>query len=93
MRSYALHAPEEDNSKPVGEWNAARILVQGAHVEYWLNGVQQCTYELWGEDWSARVKASKFAQWPSFGMNKTGHIALQDHGNPVWYRAISIRSL
>ena len=90
---YALHAPEADNSKPVGQWNAARILVQGPHVEYWLNGVQQCSYELWSEDWSARVKASKFAQWPGFGLEKAGHIALQDHGNPVWYRAIRIRRL
>ncbi|MAG62824.1 hypothetical protein CMO84_04810 [Candidatus Woesearchaeota archaeon] len=90
---YALHAPEADNSKPVGEWNAARILVQGPHVEYWLNGVQQCSYELWSEDWTARVKASKFAQWPGFGMNKSGHIALQDHGNPVWYRAVRIQRL
>ncbi len=90
---YALHAPAADNSLAVGEWNAARIVVDGAHVEYWLNGVQQCAYELWSEDWTARVAASKFAQWPGFGMNKTGHIALQDHGNPVWYRGIRIRRL
>jgi hypothetical protein len=89
---YALHAPAADNSLPVGEWNLARILVDGPHVTYWLNGVQQCSYELWSEDWTARVAASKFAQWPGFGMNKSGHIALQDHGNPVWYRSIRIRS-
>ena len=89
---YALHAPAEDNSRPVGEWNEVRMLVDGAHVEYWMNGVQQCSYELWSEDWNARVAASKFKQWPGFGMNKRGHIALQDHGNPVWYRNIVIRT-
>ena len=88
---YALHAPAEDNSRPVGEWNEMRMIVDGPHVEYWMNGVQQCTYELWSEEWNARVAASKFKQWPGFGMNKRGHIALQDHGNPVWYRNILIR--
>ena len=88
---YALHAPAEDNSRPVGEWNEMRMIVDGPHVAYWMNGVQQCSYELWSEEWNARVAASKFKQWPGFGMNKRGHIALQDHGNPVWYRNIVIR--
>lgn len=90
---YALHAPEADNSLPVGEWNKARIRVDGPHVQYWLNGVQQCSYELWSPEWEARVAASKFAKWPEFGRRKRGHIALQDHGNPVWYRNISITEL
>lgn len=90
---YGLYAPTEDDSKPAGEWNAVRILVDGPHVEYWMNGVQQCTYELWSEEWKARVAGSKFAQWPGFGMNETGHIAIQDHGNEVWYRKLRIRSL
>ena len=89
--NYGLHAPTRDMTRPIGEWNAARILVQGAHVELWLNGEPVVTYELWSEDWERRVAASKFASMPRYGRNARGHIALQDHGDPVWFRNIKIR--
>jgi hypothetical protein len=91
--NYALHAPVRDVTRPVGEWNAVRLVVRGAHVEHWLNGVKLLEYELWSPDWDARVKASKFATMPGYGRAKRGHIALQDHNDPVWYRNIRIRPL
>ena len=51
------------------------------------------SYELWNEDWKASVAASKFSQWPAYGMNQTGHIVLQDHGDDVWFRNLRIREL
>jgi hypothetical protein len=39
------------------------------------------------------VLASKFKQWPGYGMSKQGHIVLQDHGNAVSYQNIRIRKL
>jgi len=91
--AYALYAPEHDDTRPVGEFNEVRIVVRGPHVEHWLNGVEQCEYELWSEDWKERVAASKFASMPNYGLAKRGHIALQDHGDLVWYRNIKIREL
>ena len=44
-------------------------------------------------DFKARVAASKFRQWPQFASGRTGHIALQNHGNPVWFRDLKIRVL
>ena len=76
--------------RPPGEWNDARIVVSGAHVEHWLNGTK-IEYELWSPDWKAKVAASKFKQWPGYGMSRKGRIALQDHGDPVSYRTIRIR--
>lgn len=91
--NYALHAPVRDVTKPLGEWNAVRLVVKGAHVEHWMNGVKLLEYELWSPDWEARVQASKFKAWSGYGRAKRGHIALQDHGDPVSYRNIRIKPL
>jgi hypothetical protein len=91
--NYALHAPVRDVTRPVGEWNDVRLVVNGPHVEHWMNGVKLLEYELWSADWQQRVTASKFGKMPHYGLAKRGHIALQDHGNPVWYRNIKVRLL
>ena len=90
---YGLYAPSADFTKPVGEWNAARIVVDGDHVEHWLNGTMVLEYELGSPDWKQRVEQSKFAAWPEYGTIATGHIDLQDHGNAVAYRNILIKVL
>lgn len=88
--NYALHAPTKDATRPAGEWNSVRILVRGNHVEHWLNGKKIVTYELQSADWKQRVAASKFKDMPKYGMNRRGHIALQNHGDPVAFRNIKI---
>lgn len=91
--NFALHAPTRDATKPVGEWNQARLLVQGSHVEHWLNGEKIVEYELGSDDWKQRVQASKFKAWPRYGTARRGHIALQDHGDWVAFRNIRIRRI
>jgi hypothetical protein len=89
--NFALYAPARDVTRPAGEWNAARLLVDGDRVEHWLNGEKLLEYELGSADWQARVAASKFASLPRYARTRRGHIALQDHGDPVAYRNIRIR--
>jgi hypothetical protein len=91
--NYALHGAPRGVVHPAGEWNEARVVVRGDHVEHWLNGVLVVEYELGSEDWSARVAGSKFAAWPAYGTADRGHIGLQDHGNRVWFRNIKVRTL
>lgn len=91
--TYGLYPPSADLTRPVGEWNSARIVVSGDHVEHWLNGTKVLEYEFGSPEWKQRVAQSKFAAWPEYGTVPTGHIDLQDHGNPVAYRDLMIRVL
>ena len=72
---------------------AVRIRLDGRHVQTWLNGVLTADYELGSPEWERLVAASKFAEWPGYGRAQRGHIGLQDHGDPVWFRGIRIREL
>lgn len=90
--NYALIACTMDVSKPVGEWNAVRLLIVGQHVEHWLNGVKVVEYELGSPAWQELVKGSKFAAWAGYGKAAKGHIGLQDHGDQVWYRNVKVRT-
>jgi hypothetical protein len=91
--NYALHAPARDVTRPVGEWNTVRLVVNGGHVEHWLNGEKIVEFDQWSDEWQALVDASKFSTMPGYGRYREGHIALQDHGDLVWYRNIRIRPL
>jgi hypothetical protein len=89
--NYDLIAPSVNSVKPVGEWNSMRVLVNGPHVEHWLNGQKVVEYELWSPEWTAMVAKSKFSEYPQYGMAKTGHIVLQDHGKTLWFRNLKLR--
>ena len=91
--NYALHPAVPGLNKGPGVWNAVRLVVNGAHVEHWLNGKQVVSYELGSADWEARRKASKFATAEKYGRATRGHIALQDHGDRVSFRNVRIREL
>lgn len=89
---YDLYAPAVDATKPVGEYNQARLIVKGDQVEHWLNGQKVAAYDLGSAEFKAKVAASKFKTWP-FATSPTGHIALQNHGDDVWYKNLKVRVL
>ncbi len=90
---YALIAPKDKMLKPVGEWNKARLIVKNGHVEHWMNGKKVVEYQ-WGSDEVKNLIAeSKFAKWPGFMKEDTGHIALQHHGGDMSFKNVRIRKL
>lgn len=91
--NYDLHDSMVRAMNPVGEWNTARILVDGNHVEHWLNGEKTVEYDFGSTEWEELVAASKFNHYPAYGRTQTGPIGLQDHGHTVRFRNIKIRNL
>lgn len=91
--NYAMHAPSADVTRPAGEWNQGKIIVHGAHVEHWLNGTRVVAYELWDDDWQRRVEGCKWKEHPDYGQRRSGHLALQDHGDQVAFRGLRVRRL
>ncbi|WNJ17315.1 family 16 glycoside hydrolase [Pontibacter sp. G13] len=78
---------------PPGQWNQVKLRVQNGQVEHWLNGRKVVETTFWTPEWDELVAGSKFKDMPGFGTGKEGHIALQDHGDRVWFRNIRIRRL
>lgn len=76
---------------PIGQWNNARLIVTGTHVEHWLNGQPILTYERGTPAFADAVAQSKYKNIPGFGTWPTGHILLQEHGHGVSFRNVKIR--
>jgi Domain of Unknown Function (DUF1080) len=88
-----FEAPETKRVMPVGEWNTSRIVYNNGHVEHYLNGEKTVEFEEGSEEFTKRYQSSKWVDFPGWNKSKVGAISLQDHGAPVYYRSIKIRTL
>ncbi len=92
---YDMIEPSHDVAKPAGEWNNCLISIN--HISnigtVTLNGTKIVSFPVHGPEWDDMVANSKFKDWEGFGIYRTGHIALQDHGDKVWYKNIKIKEI
>jgi hypothetical protein len=90
---YDLIKSSSEPVKAVGEWNTARIVCNRGLLQQYLNGVKVVETRYDDENWKKMIAGSKFKTMPGFGVDMKGRIALQDHGNPVWFRNVKIKKL
>lgn len=91
---YDMLPPSDASAcKPAGQWNKVRLVVKDGKAAHYMNGKKIVEYPTSGPEWDKMVADSKFATWEAFGKSSSGRIAIQDHGDKVWYRNIRIRRL
>jgi hypothetical protein len=89
---YDLAPAPLEVAKPAGEWNRVLIITNRGKVQQWLNGVKVVDVDFDSDEMKAKIAASKFNEWPTFGKTRRGYIGLQSHGDSVWYRNIAIKA-
>lgn len=95
---YDMVASHPSSHKPAGEWNKVRILFVDGFLQVWQNRVQTVSITIGNSTWNTLFAASKFGDdsnsvFDGFAESTSGHIGLQDHGDPVAFKNVFIREL
>ncbi|MGF1581209.1 MAG: DUF1080 domain-containing protein [Gemmataceae bacterium] len=88
---YFCMAPSKDATKKPGTWNTGKIVCQGTVIQHWLNGVKVIDFDYANSKWKKNVEMLRLR-----GGNlkaRGAYLTLQDHGDPVWYRSIRMRTI
>ena len=90
---YDIFAPSTNALKPASDWNTFKILLNGNHIEQYVNGVKVVETDIGSDEWNKAIEKSKWKGSKLFASQPTGHIALQDHGGQCLFRNIKIKVL
>ncbi len=79
-------------NKTEDPWNEGRILVQGNHVEHWMNGEKVLEFEL-GPQLKRLAETHKMKVPAFFGVKNKTRICILDQGLQVAFRNLKVRPL
>ncbi len=92
---YDARAPKVNAAKPAGEWNKMHITAKGSQVKVELNGkvVVEANLDEWSEAQKNPDGSKNKFKTALKDLPRTGHIGLQYHGHPVWFRNVRVKAL
>lgn len=90
---FDLLSIAKDVINPANQWNTFEIVANKGNLTLYANGENVLQTTLWNNEWKSLVAQSKFKDMPDFGIFKKGKIALQDHGDNIWFRSVMIKRL
>ena len=76
-----------------GQWNTAKITVNGNLITHWLNGDKVVEYDRSTSSFAALIRDSKYKDLQGFGKAKKGHLLFQNEGTPIAFRNIKIKEI
>lgn len=89
---YFCMAPSHDATKPVGQWNTSRMVYNGTVLQHWLNGEKVVDFDYTDPEWAANVELLRRRGGTDLDA-RGAYLSLQNHGHPIWYRGIKLRTL
>ncbi len=93
---YDLLAPASYAEKAAGEWNHVIITCNDNFISVTLNGVniiENMDIDRWDTPGKNPDGTGNKFKKALKDFSREGHIGLQDHGDPVWFRSVKIKEL
>jgi hypothetical protein len=92
---YSIYPPQKHLPVEPEVWHQSRILVDGDHVEHWLDGVKMLEFDLKQPEVAAALRSlrTKNGRQPGLEVLHESPISLQNHGGGVWFRKLQVRRL
>jgi len=89
---YSLIAPRPRIPPRIGEFNHARLVVKGHHVEHWLNGSKVVEFDTGDAEVQKLLRSNLPKGSPENApLAETSPLSLQNHSSETWFRNIKIR--
>ncbi|MEO0660811.1 MAG: family 16 glycoside hydrolase, partial [Planctomycetota bacterium] len=91
LRTGAIRglSPAAETPAPIwGEYRRGRVVVRGAKVEHWLDGVLVASATVEGDEWHAALVAAAESGYGEQGKAEPGRFVIDPAGSELWLRAV-----